>query len=128
LTLMTAPAGKKLLFVYGTLKRRYSNSHYMTGQEYLGEAQTVPGFELYDLGTHPGMVGQAGGQLAVVGEVWAVDAPALARLDELEGLAEGFYRRERVPLQPPFAERAVEAYFYARSVQGRRALGGVWRE
>jgi gamma-glutamylcyclotransferase (GGCT)/AIG2-like uncharacterized protein YtfP len=64
----------------------------------------------------------------VTGEVWSVDADALVRLDALEGLGEGMYRRELVPLLAPFADRQVEGYLYARSVSGRREIGAVWNE
>ena len=119
---------KKLLFVYGTLKRGCSNHHFLTGQEFIGEAQTAPGYRLYELRGHPGLVARSDDQDGVVGEVWAVDDAALVRLDALEGLAEGMYRREPVPLQPPFADRAIEGYLYNRSVKGLRDLGGRWEE
>ena len=50
------------------------------------------------------------------------------KFDALEGLADGLYRRERVPLLPPFAERSVEAYLYPHDITGRREIGSVWRE
>lgn len=119
---------EKLVFVYGTLKRGCSNHHYLTGQKFVGETRTVPGFRLYSLGGFPGMVPQPDDQTGVVGEVWSVDAPALVRLDGLEGLSEGMYRRERVPLLAPFADRKVEAYIYARNLEGRRDIGSEWKE
>jgi gamma-glutamylcyclotransferase (GGCT)/AIG2-like uncharacterized protein YtfP len=51
----------------------------------------------------------------------------LARLDELEGVAEGLYRRERVPLQPPFDQEDVDTYIYAGSTLGRAIVpNGHW--
>jgi gamma-glutamylcyclotransferase (GGCT)/AIG2-like uncharacterized protein YtfP len=55
-----------------------------------------------------------------------VDAACLARLDELEGTAEGLYRRDAVPLKAPFAGRRVEAYLYLKPVEGRARLGNSW--
>ena len=55
-----------------------------------------------------------------------MDAACLARLDHLEGVAEGLYRREPVPLLAPFTGRSVDAYLYAQSVAGRRDLGSTW--
>ena len=121
------PPGK-LLFVYGTLKRGCSNHHFLAGQEFVGEARTVPGFRLYELGGHPGMVAKPDDRDGVAGEIWAVDAAALLRLDGLEGLKAGIYRREVVPLLPPFAGQRIESYIYSRSVKNRRDIGGVWRE
>ena len=119
---------KKLLFVYGTLKRGCSNHHFLTDQEFLGEARTTPGFRLYELGGHPGMVAKKGDRDGVTGEIWAVDAAALVRLDGLEGLDEGIYRRDVVPLLAPFADQGIEGYIYNRSVKNRRDLGSEWTE
>ncbi len=112
-------SSETLIFVYGTLKRGGSNHQHLAGQTFLGEGRTGPGFRLFDLGAYPGMVARADGHRGVPGEVWAVDAACLARLDVLEGVAEGLYRRDRVTLFPPFADRPVETYFYARTVEGR---------
>lgn len=117
-----------LIFVYGTLKRTCANHHFLSGQTFLGEARTAPGFRLYALDGFPGMVANSDDREGVAGEVWSVDAAALVRLDALEGLAEGMYRRERVPLLPPFADRGVEGYLYARSIKGRREVGSEWKE
>jgi gamma-glutamylaminecyclotransferase len=122
----TTPA--RLIFVYGTLKRDCSNHHFLAGQKFIGLGRTVPGFRLYSLGGFPGMVTQEGDEAGVTGEVWAVDAEALVRLDGLEGVDEGLYRRESVKLVHPFDVREVEGYVYARSVAGRKDLGSTWTE
>jgi gamma-glutamylcyclotransferase (GGCT)/AIG2-like uncharacterized protein YtfP len=114
------------VFVYGTLKRGFGNHHYMAGQSFVGPASTAPGFALYDLGGYPGMVRSPGTATGVTGEVWSVDEECLARLDELEGIAEGLYRRERVPLLGAPLEEGAEAYIYLKGVEGRPALGGEW--
>ncbi|HXA15181.1 MAG TPA: gamma-glutamylcyclotransferase family protein [Opitutaceae bacterium] len=119
-------SNETLVFVYGTLKRGGSNQHYLAGQKFIGVARTTPGFRLFDLGQYPGMVPVADDRNGVSGEVWAVEIDCLEHLDVLEGIAEGLYRREPVPLLPPFAERKVETYFYARSVEGRRDIGGEY--
>lgn len=119
-------SAEKLIFVYGTLKRGGPNHHFLAGQEFLGQACTTPGFQLHDLGSYPGMVPRSDDRNGVTGEVWSVDEAALKRLDALEGLAEGLYRREVVPMLPPFADRTVETYLYARNIAGHRAIGSVW--
>jgi gamma-glutamylcyclotransferase (GGCT)/AIG2-like uncharacterized protein YtfP len=121
-------SASRLVFVYGTLKRECCNHHFLAGQRFVGEARTAPGFRLYDLGGHPGMVVRPDDTEGVAGEIWEVDAKALARLDALEGLAEGLYRREPVPLLPPFDARGIEAYLYPHGVAGRREIGAQWRE
>ena len=118
----------KLIFVYGTLKRGCSNHHFLAGQKFAGAARTAPGYRLFDLGGHPGMVVRADDTEGVAGEIWEVDPPALKRLDALEGLAEGVYRREAVPLLPPFGDRGIEAYIYPHAITGRREVGAEWEE
>jgi gamma-glutamylcyclotransferase (GGCT)/AIG2-like uncharacterized protein YtfP len=115
-----------LIFVYGTLKRGFINNHRMEGQEFVGEAATVPGYVLYELEGYPGMVPEAAAPDGVTGEVWRVDDECLLGLDALEGTSEGLYRRESVRLQAPFAGSRVEAYVYLRSVEGRARLGSAW--
>lgn len=117
----------RLVFVYGTLKRGGSNHAFLSYQNFVGVAQTVPGFTLFELNGYPGMVPDPKAE-GVHGEVWRVDPSTLAQLDELEGIAEGLYRREVVPLLPPFSAHVVEAYLYNRSVEKRRKLGSSWDE
>jgi gamma-glutamylcyclotransferase (GGCT)/AIG2-like uncharacterized protein YtfP len=119
---------KKLLFVYGTLKRGCGNHDRLAGLTFIGEARTRPGFVLYSLGDYPGLVAEPADRDGVTGEVWSVDVASLARLDAFEGVAEGLYRREHIPLLPPFADLPVETYFYARNSGGHRLIGSDWRE
>lgn len=116
-----------LVFVYGTLKRGGSNHAWMAGQQFVGEARTVPGFCLYALDGYPGLVVDPRDRDGVTGEVWSVQPAALAKLDEFEGTAEGLYTREPVKLLAPFADQTVDAYLYARSIAGRQKLGATWR-
>lgn len=116
----------QLIFVYGTLKRGGSNHRQLAGEIFIGEARTVTGYRLFALEGYPGMVPLADDREGVVGEVWSVKPEALARLDRFEGVDEGLYRREPVPLLPPFAARTIHTYLYARSVAGRTDLGSIW--
>ena len=119
--------GRQQVFVYGTLKRGGSNHAFMAGQTFCGEARTVPGYRLIHLGDFPGMVSAAEDREGVSGEVWLVSADTLARLDELEGISEGLYRRERIQLEAPFGNQEVETYIYAGSTSGRAIVsGGKW--
>ncbi|HVS51585.1 MAG TPA: gamma-glutamylcyclotransferase family protein [Opitutaceae bacterium] len=117
-----------LVFVYGTLKRGGANHRQLAAQKFVGVARTAPGFRLFDLGAYPGMAAQSDDRDGVTGEVWSVDAACLARLDEFEGVPEGLYRRAAIALLPPFADRNVETYFYARDLSGRVDLGSTWAE
>jgi gamma-glutamylcyclotransferase (GGCT)/AIG2-like uncharacterized protein YtfP len=115
-----------LVFVYGTLKHGGSNHHFMAGASFAGNAQTPPGFTLYEIAGYPGMVREAADREGVLGEVWSVDDECLADLDVLEGVAEGLYSRERVPLGPPFEKGPVEAYIYLKGTDGRPRIGPEW--
>ncbi len=123
------------LFVYGTLKRGGSNHHHLAGQTLLGLARTAPGFTLFSLGAYPGLVAAPTDAHGVTGELWSVDAACLARLDALEGLAEGLYRRAPIALIHPVARTqpatspaiaAAETYFYLRDLSGHPHLGARW--
>lgn len=117
-----------LLFVYGTLKRGCCNHAHLAGQNFVGPARTQPGYRLHDLGGYPGIVAQANDRVGVVGEVWSVDENCLRALDLFEGVHEGLYRREPIPLLPPFAAQKVDAYVPAPSVADRREIGSEWIE
>lgn len=115
------------LFVYGTLKRGCKNHRHLAGQTFVGEARSVPGYRLYDLGDYPGVIAAPTDMAGVTGEVWSVDDAALAHLDEFEGVSEGLYRRERIRLLPPFDQVEAHTYLYNRD-PGTRPLGPTWTE
>lgn len=114
------------VFVYGTLKRGDTNHHYLAGQNYLGEARTVPGYTLYQPADYPGMIRQPDDAAGVTGELWEISAACRQRLDQLEGVGEGLYERVPVRLAPPHGDLAVETYLYLRSLEGCRHLGPTW--
>ena len=114
------------IFVYGTLKRRGLNHQYLAGQRFVGEARTAPGFCLYELDGYPGLVAEPADRDGVTGELWDVDDGWMKILDDFEGVPEGLYRREPVPLREPASQASAEAYVYARTVAGRRRLGSTW--
>jgi gamma-glutamylaminecyclotransferase len=111
------------VFVYGTLRRGEGNHRLLAHAEYVGEARTVPGFALYDLGAFPGLVRDGAG--TVVGEVYDVDAGTLAALDRLEGVP-SFYRRERIELK---GVGSTDAYtLTSRQVRGCDLIpSGDWK-
>jgi gamma-glutamylcyclotransferase (GGCT)/AIG2-like uncharacterized protein YtfP len=115
-----------LIFVYGTLKRRGSNHAFLAGQEFVGPAATPAGWCLYELEGYPGMIAEPASVEGVTGELWRVDDACLSRLDALEGVNEGLYRRERIVLASPHRDQFVQTYVYARNVAGRRQIGATW--
>lgn len=114
--------GKTILFVYGTLKRGGRNNHLVAGGRFLGEAITEPRYRVYDLGPHPALVVDEVSGLAVRGELWEVDAPALAALDEFEEVP-GPFVRAAVAVE---GERAVEAYLWNQPVPPAAPSGDRW--
>lgn len=119
-----------LIFVYGTLKRGDVRAGALAGAKFLGEAHTEPRYRLYDCGEYPALIGAAAGEegVAVEGEVYEVTPECLARLDEVEGVAESLYERGPIALRPPFSGVAVEAYFYRCPVAGLPELGSRWEQ
>ncbi|ACY15343.1 gamma-glutamylcyclotransferase family protein [Haliangium ochraceum] len=87
--------GRTRVFVYGTLRAGGPNHHLLDGQTLVGQARTEPAFELVSLGAYPAMA--EGGHASVIGEVYDVDAAALAKIDWLEGHPE-YYRRTSIRL------------------------------
>ena len=85
-------------------------------QTFLGPARTAPGFTLYSLGEYPGLVVDGPDREGVVGELWAVDAGCLARLDAFEGVSEGLYAREpaRLAALPPGLSEEVVRFISAK--------------
>lgn len=83
------------LFVYGTLMRGEHHHDLIAGAEFLGEATTLPAYELVLVDYFPALL--QGGSTAVHGELYRVDAETLARLDELEEVPH-YYVRAQIAL------------------------------
>lgn len=95
------------IFVYGSLRRKQGNSHWMTNAQWVGEYE-VAGYQLYDLGYYPGAVTGTG---KVFGEVYRIDAATLGEIDALR-LADNEYKR--ILIQTPFGSAWM--YIYQRPV------------
>jgi gamma-glutamylaminecyclotransferase len=111
------------LFVYGTLKRGGRSQEHLAGQEFLGEAQTLPKYRLYDCGWHPALVADARQGVAVRGELYRVDEATLARLDEYEGVPGLFIRAEIAVAGVP---GPVVAYLYQGDCSRLEDCGDRW--
>ncbi|GLT95271.1 hypothetical protein SLE2022_129630 [Rubroshorea leprosula] len=92
-----------LIFTYGTLKRGFSNHILMQELMRTGDAAfkgTYLTVEKYPLvcGPYrvPFLLNMPGSGNRIMGELYAVSAQGLARLDELEGTTRGHY--ERLPI------------------------------
>lgn len=116
-------ARELLLFVYDSLMAGEAQHELLAAARPLGAARTVAEFDLIDLGASAAMV--AGGRTAVTGELYSLEAKALAAIDIQKGHPV-LHQRTAVRLDDG---RAAEAYLVsddqARGV--RRIRGGDWR-
>jgi gamma-glutamylaminecyclotransferase len=111
------------VFVYGTLLAGECNHRHLVNARLVAEVKTEPAFRLYDLGPFPGLV--AVGSDAVIGEVYEVEEPTLAMLDQLEGHPR-FYVRKSIVLE---SGALVQTYLLMpHQVVGRPIIAsGSWR-
>jgi len=114
---------RTLLFVYGSLKSGQQGHERLAGQEFVRAARTVPIYRLYGLGWHPGLVLDQKSGLSVRGEIYSVDEPTLAKLDEYEGVPAGF-RREHIAIADLVGD--VQAYFFNGPIPPDAPSGDRW--
>lgn len=113
---------KTLVFVYGTLKKGYSNHHYLHGQTFIQEAETLPNYRLWDCGRYPCMVEDKKGN-SIQGEVWEVDEHCLRAMDRLEGVP-FLYRRDVIKLEN--FHKPVIGYLFQRDTDDYIDCGRSW--
>lgn len=70
------------LFVYGTLKRGYGNNYHLDNSTFLGEAETKPEYNLFNVGFP---IAERKGTTSVKGEVWDVAEEDIDSIYRLEG-------------------------------------------
>ena len=106
------------IFVYGSLRTKQGNSHWMTNAQLLGN-YNIENYQLYSLGHYPGAVP---GEGTVQGEVYRIDNATLAELDALRTRG-GEYARQLV--QTPYGSAWM--YVYQRPVDGLKLIeSGNW--
>jgi len=121
------PVPCQKVFVYGSLKRGFSNHGCLRGQQFLGPARTERRYRMYDYGGFPAVV-ETGPEtgLAIEGELWEVDADCLVTLDWLEEVEDGLYRRAEARLAEPAAATGVLIYLYNRPIADLPDVGTSW--
>jgi len=90
-----------VVFVYGTLKRGFSNHFYLEGSEFLGEDFTKDRYFMSVFGGIPFVFRDSSESKSkgfIKGEVYIVDGSVLCMLDELEGHPDE-YKREIIDLK-----------------------------
>lgn len=109
-----------LVFVYGSLKRGFSNHSHLSGSVYLGDFSTAAVYTMYDYGDYPAVVQH--GTTSIVGEVYQISHEVLTALDELEDYPL-FYDRIRIATDFGLAW----VYVVRKVVPGAIVVdGGVW--
>lgn len=110
------------VFVYGTLRKGDERAHFLDGARLLG-TRTLEGFDLFDLGSYPGVIHGSG---TVVGELYELASDhALVLLDHVEGIhaRPPLYKRISVEVEG----EAAWLYVYAQSVANARYIeSGDW--
>jgi gamma-glutamylaminecyclotransferase len=122
-TLREVIRDRNILFVYGTLKRGSKNHRFLSGSPFLGEAWTLPKYELVDCGSYPGLVLSMHGE-SIQGELFEVDEPLLHLLDQFEDVPNEY---QRVPVTL-MDGRTVQTYLYVQDTTHLKSCGPVWRD
>ncbi|MBW2522895.1 MAG: gamma-glutamylcyclotransferase [Deltaproteobacteria bacterium] len=111
------------LFVYGTLLDGEPDHELLAGADFLGAAKTRAAYKLVEARASAGLID--GGDTSVVGELYELDAPTLARCD-LKREHPVLYQRRTVALDD--GTEALAYFFSADQVRGcRRVRDGDWR-
>lgn len=106
------------IIVYGSLRRKQGNSHWMTNAQWLGDHE-LDGYALFDLGHYPAAVP---GEGKIHCEVYRINSSIMAELDELKSNTKD-YRRELI--STPYGSAWI--YLYIRSLEGvGRIASGDW--
>lgn len=98
-----------LIFVYGTLKKGFSNHAYMYGSKFVGKSTTVEKYPMVDSGI-PYMYKSDGNGFQIKGEVYRVPKSRMPSIDNLEGHPTWY---KRTPIEVTFEDgsvHTVEAY------------------
>lgn len=97
------------VFVYGTLRKGYTNHFYLNKAEFLGNATTKEHYGMF--GGRIPFVNKNYALYPIEGELYRVTPSELKELDRLEGHPE-FYRRERIQVVMNDTNEVVEAFIY----------------
>lgn len=118
------------VFVYGTLKQDFSNHSCLGDSPLLGKGITVPRFRMFSNGYYPMVIRYIGDSegTPIIGEVYEATPETMERLDRLEGVAYGHYRRDACAVRLEDGTQ-VMAYIYVycqRQGLNNPILSGEW--
>lgn len=115
--------GEHLLFVYGTLKRGFSNFHIIKDYKFVAEAKTVGKFRLteeYDENWKKWVPYLSKDEeFEIRGEVFKGKDTSLEFLDEFEAVPLGIYERTSVKVRLSEVDEEVTAWVYVGKKNGK---------
>lgn len=109
-------------FVYGTLMKNRRNHGYLKDSTYIGDG-AIDGYEMYDLGTYPGIVAGNG---TVLGEVYQITEETEKRLDYLEEEGDLYIKKPEVVRLNNTQTVSAMVYVYNKSVSGCEKIDGKY--
>jgi gamma-glutamylcyclotransferase (GGCT)/AIG2-like uncharacterized protein YtfP len=121
------------LFVYGSLKRGFSNHHFLTGQIFRGLAVTRLEARMVDCGGFPGIVPNLPPpRYRIHGELWDISPECLKRIDWLEDIDAGLYTRKEWPILLEESggiqrEEMALIYLFHQNADGLTEVGPSWQ-
>ena len=113
---------KAYAFVYGTLMKNHRNHGYMADAIYIANG-VIDGYEIYDLGTYPGIIDGVG---SVYGEVYQITSEIEEKLDWLEEEGDLYLKRDENVRLDNGQSVVAKVYVYNKSVEGCRKLDGKY--
>lgn len=118
---------KKLIAVYGSLRKNLHNHYYIENAKYLGEFKTEPLFSLYNLGSFPGL--KENGNTSITMEIYEVNEQESKNVDSLEGYSKNipatFY--DKIDIETPYG--IASTYIYVNNISEDRLVeSGDWKE
>ncbi|MDW7731893.1 MAG: gamma-glutamylcyclotransferase family protein [Methanolobus sp.] len=113
------------IFVYGSLKKGFSNHHRMERSEFICSTRTLEEFAMADLNMFPGVIRDK--KISCIhGEVYDLNTNTLRQIDMYEG---EWYSREDVELEAGFTAQMYFLVKYPWDTEDLRIIReGIWTE
>lgn len=110
------------VFVYGTLKKGFPAHSLLKDSKFITKYITSNEFSMYDMGYYPAVT--HGGNTAITGEIYDVNAEILKEIDRYEGHPKHF---RRVKLPYTLYNKPIYIYLYQYKFYNRKPMDkGIW--
>ena len=114
---------KTVLFVYGTLKRKFHNHYLLESSKYLGNGHTKSKYALYE-SSIPFVIKDE--HVSVIyGELYEINNETLKRLDRLEGHP-NWYCREQVEIITESGQTMTAWLYFYPQPNGKLNTTGLY--